>query len=296
MVSVEVMNYLMEIGVVSFVFPVLLLMIWRLRTRKNMLPALAGAIMFLGFSTFLAIIPNTVFLGMFQPSAHFFNSNPICYALYNGVVAAILEETARYLAFRYILPKYGEQRETAVTYGIGHGGIECMTGYGITNLMYYVGATVLNNAGDTTDFPEDIFGELTGLTLKECVLDGITAVLFFILQIGLSVFMFQAYRNVLLCKRLFFFSMLFHMLAYLPGGFADAGLIPQLLAVILLAVLTALLMYVAVVIYKKMGENEKQREQEKKKQETAAPDSGWNIAKKKLNTIEEQKEDTSDTK
>lgn len=35
MVSTTVMNYLMEIAVISFVFPVVLLVIWRLRTRKN---------------------------------------------------------------------------------------------------------------------------------------------------------------------------------------------------------------------------------------------------------------------
>ena len=289
MVSTQIMNYLMEVAVVSFVAPVVLLMIWRLRTRKNMLPALAGALMFLVFARFLAVIPNTVFLGMLAPVAKLLNSNAILYALYTGMVAAILEETARYLAFRYILPKYGEQRETSVTYGIGHAGLECMVSYGITNLMFYITATVLNNAGDAVrEFPKETFEEVTSLTLSSCVLDGVSTILFFLLQIGLSIFMFQAYRNEVLCKRLFGFAMLFHLLAYLPEGFYQEGLIPQGLAVVFLFIIVALQLYVAVVIYKKMGDNEK-----KLAKERAVANTGWTVAKKKLHTVEDTKEDAS---
>lgn len=292
MVSMDVMNYLMEVAVISFVAPVVLLMIWRLRTRKNMIPALAGALMYLVFAQFLAVIPNTVFLNMLRPVAKLLGSNQILYALYLGIVAAILEETARYLTFRYILPKYGEQRETAVTYGIGHGGIECMLTYGVSNLMYYITATVLNgNSEAINEFPKDVFDEVLNLTVFDCVLDGISTILFFLLQIGLSIFMFQAYRNEALCKRLFGFAMLFHLLAYLPKGFYNEGLIPHVLAVILLFIIVGLQLYVAVVIYKKMGENEKKLDKER-----AASNSGWNVAKKKLNTIEEQKENTSEKK
>ena len=289
MVSTTVMNYLMEIAVLSFVFPVVLLLIWRLRTKKNMRPALTGALTFLFFAKLLQVIPYSFFIGFTNPISKVIRANEILYALYLGIVAALFEETGRYLAFRYFLPKYGEHRETAVTYGIGHGGVECMLMYGFTNLQYYAAATVINTVPDaTTALPKEMIDEVTGLTLFNCIMDGISTLLFFALQTGLSIFVFQAYRNDELRNRLIGFAMGFHILAYLPDGFYKAKLIPHTVSVILLSITAGLVFYVAWTIYKKMGENEKKQEEARRKLSASSAENGWNMAKQKLNNIDEK--------
>ena len=292
MVSTAVMNYLMEIAVISFIFPGVLLVIWKLRTRKSIRPAFTGAFTFLMFAKLLQVIPYSFFIGFTNPISKVIRTNEILYALYLGIVAALFEETGRYLAFRYFLPKYGENRETAVTYGIGHGGVECMLMYGFTNLQYYAAATVINTIPDaTTALPKAMIDEVTGLTLSDCIMDGIGTLLFLVLQIGLSIFIFQAYRNDYLRNRLIGFAMGFHVLAYLPDGFYKAKLIPHFVSIILLSVTVGLVFYVAWVIYKEMGENEKKQEEARRKLSASAAGSGWDMAKQKLSNIDEKQEE-----
>lgn len=291
MVSTAVMNYLMEVAVISFVLPVVFLIIWRLRTKKNMLPALAGVIMYLLFARLLEMLPNTVFAGFSNPVSDIITSHAILSALYFGLAAAVFEETGRYLAFRYFLPKYTDQRETAVTYGIGHGGVECIFLLGWSNLQYYIAATVFEHSPElSSEFPKAMIDEITALNLFDCVLDGIITILFFLLQIALSILVLQAYRNPAACKRLLGAAMLLHMLAYLPNGLYRAGL-PHVLAFILMLLVFGFAGIMAWDIYKKMGENEKKKEEQQRKKAASASGNGWNLAKRKLSNLEEQKEE-----
>ena len=53
------------------------------------------------------------------------------YALYGGLAAGLFEETGRLLAFRFILKPH-TARITALSYGIGHGGIEAFWVMGLS--------------------------------------------------------------------------------------------------------------------------------------------------------------------
>ncbi len=53
------------------------------------------------------------------------------YGLYGGLAAGLFEETGRFLAFRYAL-RHSPGRITALSYGIGHGGIEAFLLVGLT--------------------------------------------------------------------------------------------------------------------------------------------------------------------
>lgn len=164
--------------------------------------------------------------------------------------------------------------------------------YGFTNLQYYAAATVINTVPDaTTALPKAMIDEVAGLTLSNCIMDGCSALLFFILQIGLSIFVFQAYRNDVLRNRLIGFAMGFHILAYLPDGFYKAKLIPHIASVIALSITTGLVFYAAWTIYKKMGENEKKQEEARRRLSAASAESGWSMAKKKLSSIDEKQEE-----
>jgi uncharacterized membrane protein YhfC len=289
MVSTSVMNFLMEFAVLSFVFPVVILLTWRLRTRKNLLPALAGALVFLLFAKLLETIPYALFVGMDNPLSRIVRSSEILYALYQGIAAAVFEETGRYLAFRYFLPKYGDSRQTAITYGIGHGGVECMAVLGLTNLQYYMCAAMMNGREELlSELPSTMVEELSGLTVSDCIFDVASALIFIVLQIALSILIFQVFRNEALRRRLFCYAMLFHVLAYLPSGFYHAGLISHLAAVVLQLFVAGFTVWVAASIYKKMGEAEKERAEERRKRMPSEKDKSWAFAAKKLSNIEEE--------
>lgn len=53
------------------------------------------------------------------------------YGLYGGLAAGLFEETGRFLAFRYVL-RHTPGRVTALSYGLGHGGIEAFLLVGLT--------------------------------------------------------------------------------------------------------------------------------------------------------------------
>ena len=59
-------------------------------------------------------------------------------------MAALFEETGRYIAFRIFLKNHTE-RETAVSYGLGHGGIECIIVLGLGHLQNYTYCQLINN-------------------------------------------------------------------------------------------------------------------------------------------------------
>lgn len=288
MVSTSVMNYLLEAGVLGFVFPLVVLMAWRLRTRKNLMPALAGAIAFFAFGKLFASVPFMLFVGIEHPLSEIIRSNEIIYAIYQGVVAALLEETGRYLVFSYFLTKHQESRQTAITYGIGHGGIECMFVLGWTNLQYYMSAIIIGSGEKVTEnLPKEMIQDMTSMTVSNCVMNTISGILLYALQIVLSILVFQAFRNTVIRKRLFGYAVLFHAVFYLPQGLYQAKLVPQLVMVLLQLFIFAVAFILAFNIYKKMGENEKKKAKEQKKGVSASEEKGWAFANKKLSNIDE---------
>lgn len=288
MISTSVMNYLLEAGVLGFVFPLAVLMAWRLRTRKNLMPALAGAIAFFVFGKLFASVPFMLFVGFEHPISKIIRSNEIIYALYQGIAAALLEETGRYLAFSYFLTKHKENRQTAITYGIGHAGMESMFVVGWANLQYYMGAVIIGSGEKVAEsLPKEMIQDMASMTVSGCVMNTVSSLLLYALQLVLSVIIFQAFRNAVIRKRLFGYAVLFHAVFYLPQGLYQAKLIPQLVMVLLQLFIFAAAFILAFNIYKKMGENEKKKAKEQKAGVSASGDKGWAFANKKLSNIDE---------
>lgn len=286
MISTSVLNFLMEISVLSFVFPVVILLAWRMRTRKSLVPAFAGILVFFVFAKIFESIPYALFVGMENPISNVIRSNDILYAIYQGIVAAVFEETGRYLVFKYFLPKYND-RQTAITYGIGHGGIECMVVLGWTNLQYYVTATILNEGKGLTEVPQITQTYLKNLTSFDCIIDGISAVLAYGLQIGLSILVFQAFRNEKLRSRLLMIAMGLHAISYLPNGLYQAQVIPHIVCLLLQILVLGITIVLAADIYKKMGISEKNIKEAKNA--SASGENDWSFAKKKLSNIGDNK-------
>ena len=129
---------------VSLGLPVALAVLWRRRTRAPLSAAAAGAAMF--FLSAL-VLEQLLHLLVLRPGG-FVLRHTWAYVLYGALAAGVFEETGRWMGFRFLLKKQ-EGRETAVQYGIGHGGIEAMLLGGIPAVSS-LAAALLYNAGALT--------------------------------------------------------------------------------------------------------------------------------------------------
>lgn len=101
-----------------------------------------GAATFILFAMILERILHAVVLSI---TGTMLTANIWLYAIYGGLAAGLFEETGRLLAMKFCM-KNTLNRENAILYGIGHGGIEAILIVGLTyvnNLIY----TLLINSG-----------------------------------------------------------------------------------------------------------------------------------------------------
>ena len=130
----------------SFAFPIGLMFYFRRRGGK-WTAFLTGAVTFILFAMILeSILHNLLFL---TPLWAVLQGNIWLYGLYGGLAAGVFEETGRLLAFKLFL-KNEQEPITALSYGIGHGGVEAILLVGLTMVNNLVLAAAVF-AGGTTD-------------------------------------------------------------------------------------------------------------------------------------------------
>ena len=235
MVSAATFVWLCIGAVFGFALPIGLLIRWR-RTRKaKLLPFLIGALIWFVFAGVLEQLFHSAVLYGESAFSWAIQSNPYFYMLYGGLAAGVFEETGRYVAFRWLLSKkrYPE-RDTAVTYGIGHGGFEAMLLLGVPYagdawfaLLYLSGnfqAALALTGGDTLALASRL-GELAQLTPAICAVAMLERAAAMIRHIALSIFVFLAARNKSQWTW-FPFAILLHAIADMPAALWQRGMLP----------------------------------------------------------------------
>ena len=213
--------------------------IWWVRTRhEKVTTVLAGAATWFLFALVLEAAPKAVFLNPALPIGRKVLGSPALYTALGALLAGVFEETGRLVAFKTVLRKR-RNRETAVSHGVGHGGMEAfflLTVTGVQNLVYallirsgkfgeLLEAAAARGA-DTTAL-EALPAQLAALTpLSACLALG-ERVSGMLLHAGLSVLVFYA------CKRsryrLFGLAVLLHALFDVPAALWQMGVITNLL-------------------------------------------------------------------
>ena len=107
-----------------------------------------GAGTFVLFALILEPVLHNLVLGSAAGAA--IQENILLYGLYGGLAAGVFEETGRLMAFRFVLKKQGK-RITALSYGIGHGGIEAFLLVGLTMAANLALALSAGNAALPTE-------------------------------------------------------------------------------------------------------------------------------------------------
>ncbi len=173
--------------------PLLLFFWWRRRTHAALLPFLVGALTFILFALVLESLCHRLVLGSTALTLH-----PTLYVLYGGLAAGLFEESGRWLAFRLALPKR-RQPETAISYGIGHGGIESILLVGfnaVTMIILLVMAGgAASSASWSTEGTAAGMSALTQAAPDATLFGGFERIVAIALPIALSVFVFYAVRE-----------------------------------------------------------------------------------------------------
>lgn len=256
-----VSSIVIQLAILSFAIPVFVAAIWRVRTKKSIAPVFTGAFVFVVFALVLETVPNMFFLHSGTKISSFINRYPICYALYGGLIAGIFEETGRFIAFRYMMARRRD-RESAVTYGIGHGGIEMMLLYGFGMLQNYMYLLIINSGREgellsslgsdaERETMQGVLDTIKALSIPECAFGAVERIMAFSMQIALSVLVFYAVHTVGKFH-LFFIAVGCHALVDFPAGLYQKGYLPLVATEVLVFLFTVCVCFVAYKIYKGM--------------------------------------------
>lgn len=116
---------------IAVLLPIILLIIIRIKTKAKISSFFIGTLTYLVFVVVFEQMLHSVVLTGLGNISQFITNNIWLYALYIGLAAGIFEETGRFMSIKFYL-KNNLNRENALMYGIGHGGIESILLIAIT--------------------------------------------------------------------------------------------------------------------------------------------------------------------
>jgi len=254
-----VVSFLVSVGI-----PVALLIFVRTRYRAKLIPALVGAAAFFVFALVLEQIVHWLVLRPDAQGNNALRGQPFLFMLYGGLMAGLFEETARLLAFT-ILKKRIAGVQDALSYGIGHGGIEAILIVGVSMASNLVFSMLVNTGGMAL-----IMEPLEGVALEQMqtavtaltatppyhfLLAGIERICAIALHIALSVVVFCAVFGK---KTMWLYpvAIVLHALIDFPPALMQAGIITNFLVLEgIVAVTCAAVVALSVLIYRKWKPN-----------------------------------------
>jgi uncharacterized membrane protein YhfC len=222
-------------AVISIGAPVCLFLFFRRKFNSRALPMVLGIAGFVIFAMLLEGTIHRVVLGKFPLK----QEAPVVYIIYGIFMAGIFEETARFVAFKILKRKYAGIG-TALSYGIGHGGIESALLAGVSMLIAIV-ASIIINTGNAEIITGRFRGEALAAinTQMEALLttapymffiSGIERMMAIAIQLSLTVVVFYSvYGNNKLW--LFPLAVLLHAIIDIPAAAAQTGLLKNILLV-----------------------------------------------------------------
>lgn len=241
---------------VTIITPFALLITWVRKTKTRISPFFVGAAIFIVFALVLESSLHSIVL----TRDSIFYQNTFLYVIYGCAAAALFEEGGRFIAFKYFMKKE-QDKEVAVTYGIGHAGIEMLMLVGISMLSSIIFAFTVNGTGI-----DGMIQQMGDESLRESVVAMVTSLQnfgfmnmvmtllergsAFILHLSCSVLVFFAVRN----KKWNYMGMalLFHALLNVPAALSQKGVLTNIWVVeILIFIIAVVVGYIGYNVYKK---------------------------------------------
>lgn len=209
-------------GLIALLFPVALFFFFRRRRAMRLAPLFAGMASFVLFALVLEALAHRLLLGN-EHIGGFITSRGWLYALYGGLMAGIFEETGRLCVFFFLLRRRYNTLGGALSYGIGHGGIEAL----LLAVIPTVSSLILSvriNTQDAASIPVALEG-LSALWTSPSTLflaSGVERLAAVSFHVAASVLVWMAVsgRGP---GSLYFLAILCHAVTNLAAGFYQAG-------------------------------------------------------------------------
>ena len=194
-------------AVLGILLPLGIALFWVRKKHEPFKTVIVGAVIFFLFVTILEKPIQALVITGEHPVAAFLNANPVWWALVVGLFPGVFEETGRLFAFKVIL-KNRKNRETAISYGIGHGGMEVVMLLGVNYAAYLFYAAMINagtfgavveqaaaKAPAQVETLRTLAEQLAGLTLGGVGLALVERAFAFLFHLGASILVFYACRD-----------------------------------------------------------------------------------------------------
>ena len=181
-------------------FAVLIAAVWYARKKYKINFAILG----LGAVAFFAssqVLEKIVHLLVLHPqkdgTVPLMTGNPLLYVIYGICMAALFEETARLIFFKWLEKKRTLEDSDALAYGLGHGGLELLyLGMGsLISLLILFSLLESSNPDLANLLPQNTLETVQSLSGWQVYLLGVERVLALVMQIGLSFWVYQAVRQ-----------------------------------------------------------------------------------------------------
>ena len=181
-------------------FAILIAAVWYARKQYKINFAVLG----LGAVAFFAssqVLEKIVHLLVLHPqkdgTVPLMSENPLLYVIYGISMAALFEETARLIFFKWLEKKRTLEDSDALAYGLGHGGLELLyLGMGsLISLLILFSLLESSNPDLANLLPKNTLETVQSLSGWQVYLLGVERVLALVMQIGLSFWVYQAVRQ-----------------------------------------------------------------------------------------------------
>ena len=190
--------------VLAFILPLAVALIWKIRKKERFTTILVGAATFLLFALILEKPIQALVISVDHPVKRFLDAYPVIWALVVALFPGVFEETGRLCAFRTVL-KNRKNRETSISYGIGHGCFEVMIILGSSFITYIVYAIMINTgtfhtvvdqvaiqAPDQVDTLYALADQIAAFTVADLIPSFAERVFAVMFHIGASILVFYA--------------------------------------------------------------------------------------------------------
>ena len=181
-------------------FAILIAAVWYARKKYKINFAVLG----LGAVAFFAssqVLEKIIHLLVLHPqkdgTVPLMTENPLLYVIYGICMAALFEETARLIFFKWLEKKRTLEDSDALAYGLGHGGLELLyLGMGsLISLLILFSLLESSNPDLANLLPQNTLETVQSLSGWQIYLLGVERVLALVMQIGLSFWVYQAVRQ-----------------------------------------------------------------------------------------------------
>lgn len=226
--------------------PMILFIVLRKKYRMKTEAFVIGCITMLVFAMVLESAVHRLVLGSSAGSV--LNSNTLYYAIYGAAMAALFEETGRYIAFHVLMKHLHSDDRNAIMYGAGHGGLEVFMVLGMTGVSNLAMVMAINNGtlpqytGEAQELLERSVEVLKNTAAPVYLFGMMERVSAVMLQIVLSIIVWQTVKQVKGRIMYLFLAMLLHFafdfLTVMLGSMIPVAVLELILLVIAAAMLT----------------------------------------------------------